>query len=172
MNFLLANSFFNSSWFLVIILVVAVGLLLLTSFTRRKKEEQYRNDLNEKLVKGTKVRTIGGIYGTIVSVRNTTDGKIILLETGEGDKKSYANFHVNAILDVATEEDVVVDKDGNEIPLSEYQKQQEEAAKQPEEKVEETTEQPTKVTNEENAKNEEEPVEEVKTKTKKNKKND
>lgn len=145
MNFLL-ESFFSSSWFLVIILVVAVGLLMLSSFTRRKKEEQYRLDLNEKMVKGAKVRTIGGIYGTIVSVRNTTDGKIILLETGEGDKKSYASFHINAILDVTNEEDVVVDENGNEIALSEYKKQQEEAKNKPaetpatEEKVEEKAE--------------------------------
>lgn len=124
MNFLL-ESFFSSSWFLILLLVVAVGLLMLTSFSRRKKEEQYRSELNEKMVKGTKVRTIGGVYGTIVSVRNTTDGKIILLETGEGDKKSYMNFHINAILDVTQEEDVVIDENGNEIALSEYNKQQE-----------------------------------------------
>jgi len=125
MNFLLA-SFFNSSWFLVIVLVVAIGLLMLTSFLRRKKEDQYRSDLNDKLVKGAKVRTIGGVYGTIVSVRNTTDGKIVLIESGEGDKKSYASFHINAILDIANEEDVVVDKDGNEIAISEFKKMQEE----------------------------------------------
>lgn len=124
MNFLL-ESFFSSSWFLILLLVVAVGLLMLTSFSRRKKEEQYRSELNEKMVKGTKVRTIGGVYGTIVSVRNTTDGKIILIETGEGDKKSYMNFHINAILDVTQEEDVVIDENGNEIALSEYNKQQE-----------------------------------------------
>lgn len=139
MNFLLANSFFNSTWFLVIVLVVAVGLLLFTSFTRRKKEEQYRNDLNEKLVNGAKVRTIGGIYGTIVSVRNTTDGKIVLLETGEGDKKSYTTVHINAILDIAHDEDVVVDKDGNEVPISEFNKKVEEEKNQSvEEKAEET----------------------------------
>ncbi len=132
MNFLLAEgstSFFNSSWFLIIVLIVAVGLLLLMSFTRRKKEEQYRNDLNEKLVKGAKVRTIGGIYGTIVSVRNTTDGKIVLLETGEGDKVSYTTVHMNAILDIAHDEDVVLDKDGNEVPISEFNKMQNEQPK-------------------------------------------
>ena len=44
MNFLLANSFFSSTWFLVVVLVVAVGLLLFTSFTRRKKEEQKQKE--------------------------------------------------------------------------------------------------------------------------------
>ncbi len=163
MNFLLA-SFFNSSWFLVIVLVVAIGLLMLTSFLRRKKEDQYRSDLNDKLVKGAKVRTIGGVYGTIVSVRNTTDGKIVLLESGEGDKKSYASFHINAILDIANEEDVVVDKDGNEIAISEFKKMQEEEKNKELAPAEEpkTEAEPEKT-------EKEEPVEEIKTKTNKKK---
>ena len=158
MNFLLANSFFSSTWFLVVVLVVAVGLLLFTSFTRRKKEEQYRNELNEKLVPGAKVRTIGGIYGTIVSVRNTTDGKIVLLETGEGDKTSYTTIHINAILDIAHDEDVVVDKDGNEVPISEFNKRLEEEKNKPaEEKPAETVAEDKETEKAEEVKTEAEP---------------
>lgn len=118
MNFLL-SSFFSSSWFLIIIVILAMGLLILTSFTRRKKEEDYRNELSEKIVKGAKVKTYGGLYGTVVSVRNTTDGKIVLLETGEGNQKSYQQLHINAIYGLDESEEMVIDSEGNEVPLSE-----------------------------------------------------
>ena len=153
MRFLL-NSFFNSTWFLVIILVVAMGLLLLTSFTRRKKEEQYRQDLAEKLVKGVKVKTYGGLYGTIVSVRSTTDGKIVLLETGEGENKSYQQLHINAIFGLDESEEMVLDKEGNEVPMSVLKELEAEKTDEVEEKVEEKIE-------------EEKPVEKKKKSTKK-----
>lgn len=121
MNFLL-SSFFSSSWFLIIIVILAMGLLILTSFTRRKKEEDYRNELSEKIVKGAKVKTYGGLYGTVVSIRNTTDGKIVLLETGEGNQKSYQQLHINAIYGLDESEEMVIDSEGNEVPLSELNK--------------------------------------------------
>lgn len=149
MKFLLAN-FFSSNWFLIIILLVAVGLMIFTSFSRRKKEETYRNELDSKIVAGAKVKTYNGLYGTVVSVRSTTDGKIVLLETGEGDKKSYQQIHINAIYGIDESEDMVIDAEGNEVPLSELNKPKE---------VEEVKEE-TKATETEVEKNVEEVVEE------------
>ena len=140
MKFLLA-SFFNSSWFLIIILVVAMALLLLSSFSRRRKEEQYRDDLASHIVKGAKVKTYGGLYGTVVSVRSTTDGKIVLIETGEGDKKSYQQLHINAIYGLDDSEEMVIDSEGNEVPLS--------ALNNNETKTEEVNEEPKKEEKEE-----------------------
>lgn len=150
MNFLLA-SFFDSSWFLVIILLVAIGLLFLSSTTRRKKEEKYRQEINELVVKGAKIRTLTGIYGTVVSVKNTTDGKIVLIESGEGDKKSYQQIHIDAIYGIDNSEEMVVDAEGNEVPLSELNK-----PKETTEAVEEKVEAPK-----EEIKEEAEPVEEA-----------
>ena len=146
MKFLLADSFFNSSWFLIIVLVVAMILLLLSSFSRRRKEEQYRDDLASHIVKGAKVKTYTGLYGTVVSVRSTTDGKIVLLETGEGNKKSYQQIHINAIYGLDDSEDMVIDAEGNEVPMSvlnaEKEEEKEEVEKT-EEKVEEKVEEET-----------------------------
>ena len=131
MNFLL-ESFFGSQWFLVIILVVAIGLLMMASFSRKKKEENYRNELNEKIVKGAKVKTYGGLYCTVVNVTNTTDGKVVLVSTGEGDKVSYQLLHINAIYGVDEKEEIFIDKDGNELTateLKEREAQEKETAK-------------------------------------------
>ena len=129
MNFLLA-SFFSSNWFLVIVLVVAFGFLIFSSVSRRKKEEAYRNELNSMIVAGAKVKTYTGTYGTVVSIRNTTDGKIVLLETGEGDKKSYQQLHIDAIYGIDESEDMVINAEGEEVPLSELNKPAEETVEE------------------------------------------
>ncbi len=114
MNNLLAN-FWSSQWFLVVLLLVVVVLMIVMSFTRKKKEDTYRNELNEKIVKGAHVKTYGGLYGTVVSVTETTDGKIVLLQTGEGDKVSYQQLHINAIYGIDDKQVVVLDENGNEV---------------------------------------------------------
>lgn len=121
---LLAESFFSSQWFMIIILVVVIGLLMLLNYSRGKKEQEYREDLNSKIVKGAKVKTSTGIYGTVISVRSTTDGKIVLLETGEGKNMSTMEIHINAIYGVDDKEDLVLDSEGNEVTLAELKQQQ------------------------------------------------
>ncbi len=130
MNYLGA-SFFSSQWFLVIILVVAIGLLMLVSYSKRKKEESFRSDLNSKIVKGAKVKTYGGLYCTVENVTSTTDGKIVLVSSGEGDKKSYQLIHINAIYGVDEKEELIMGKDGNEYTAAEL-KEAEEKEKQAE----------------------------------------
>lgn len=121
------------------------------NYSRGKKENQYREELNSKIVKGAKVKTGSGIYGTVVSVRNTTDGKLVLISTGEGKNVSFMEIHINAIFGVDESEELVLDKDGNEVTKTELKAQNEvkeeekkEEVVEPavEEKSEETTEQP------------------------------
>lgn len=141
---LLAESFFSSQWFLIVVLVVVVGLLMFLNYSRGKKETQYREDLNSKIVKGAKVKTGSGIYGTVVSVRNTTDGKIVLISTGEGKNVSYMEIHINAIFGVDDSEELVLDKDGNEVTKAELDAQKsekEEVVETKEEVKEEISEQ-------------------------------
>ena len=112
MSLLLAN-FWNSQWFLIILLVAVIAVMLVMSLTRKKKDDEYRKTLNEQIVKGAHVKTYGGLYGTVVSVTETTDGKIVLLETGEGDKVSYQQLHINAIFGLDDKQIVVLDENGN-----------------------------------------------------------
>jgi preprotein translocase YajC subunit len=112
-NLLLAS--WGSSYMLLIILVVVIVAFLLLSLYRRKKESSFREDLNSKLVPGAEVKTYSGLYGTIVSITDTTDGKIVLLQTGEGDKVSYQQIHINAIFGLDTKKELVFDENGNDI---------------------------------------------------------
>lgn len=112
-NLLLAG--FADSYMLLIVLVVVIVAFLLLSLYRRKKESSFREDLNSKLVPGAEVKTYSGLYGTIVSITDTTDGKIVLLQTGEGDKVSYQQIHINAIFGLDTKKELVFDENGNDI---------------------------------------------------------
>lgn len=137
---LLNNTDFFSKYGLLIVLVVALVALMFISFNRRKKEDAYRNDLMQKVVPGAMVKTYYGLYGKVLKVTETTDGKILLIETGEGKKISYQNIHINAVYGLDEKQEVTLDADGNPIDLdekSESEKKFEELEKQLESKEKE-----------------------------------
>ena len=111
-----------SNWFsrygLLIVLVIALVILMLISFNRRKKEDTYRNELEQRVVPGAIVKTYFGLYGKVLKVTETTDGKIVLVETGEGNRKSYQEIHINAIYAIDDKREVVLDENGNEVTPS------------------------------------------------------
>lgn len=155
---LLNNTNFFSQYGLLIVLVVALVALMFISFTRRKKEDAYRNDLLSKIVPGAKIKTYYGLYGKVLKITETTDGKILLVETGEDDKVSYQSVHINAVyaldekqLDTETEEVAVESKSEAELKFEELERQL--AEKEAESEKEEVKEE---------AKEEVEEVEEVK----------
>lgn len=125
MRFLLEG--FQSSSILLIFLIAAMVAMIISGFFRRRKEQQFREELENSLQAGARIKTYTGIYATVVSMRNTTDGKIVLIETGEGDKKSYQQIHIDAIYGIDKSEEVVIDADGNEVPLSELNKKEEDS---------------------------------------------
>ena len=57
------------SWTLIIMLVLMVGLFLVMSIPQRKREKKVKEMLSS-LKPGDRVRTIGGIYGTVTSVKD------------------------------------------------------------------------------------------------------
>lgn len=111
------SSFADSYMLLIVLVVIIVGFLLL-SLSRRKKEENYRNDLNSKIVPGAMIKTYSGLYGKVISITDTTDGKIVLVQTGEGDKVSYQQLHINAIFGLDTKRELVFDENGNDITFA------------------------------------------------------
>jgi preprotein translocase YajC subunit len=137
------TSNFFQQYGILIVLVVALAILMFLTFNRRKKEEAARMDLNNKVKVGAKVKTFGGLYGKVVAIEETTDGKIVLLETGVGNKVSYQNIHINAIYGLDEKEPVVLDASGKPIfdePKHEEPKVQKTETAKPVEKKETTTE--------------------------------
>ena len=113
-NLATSTNFWSQYW-LIFVLLALIIVMYVVSFTRRKKYNNQIQDMVNSLKPGDKVKTYSGFYGTIVSIKETTDGKVVLLEMGEGSKVSYTTVDVNAIYGIDAKEDVVYDKDGNII---------------------------------------------------------
>ena len=128
MIFLLLSSADNmiAQYWPIIIILVALIALYIVSMVRRKKDMNQAKQMLDELKPGTKVKTYTGFYGIVDSIRETTDGKVVMLKIGEeGGKVAYIEVDANAILGVDYKTDVVYDKDGNIIVKEEKQQKKE-----------------------------------------------
>ena len=149
-------------WILpAVLLVLVIGIFILNYFRSKKNQESMKN-MVDGLKVGDNVKTYSGLYGKILEIVETTDGKVAVLETGSEKNKGIFSIDINAIYGIDEKKPVVYDADGNIIdeeakteesskeeksatdkPKRKSKKQPVEEAK-PEEKIEESkTEQPT-----------------------------
>ena len=113
---LLAVGTFFSQYWPVLVLLVALIALYVVSMVRRKKDSEQAQKMIDELKPGTKVKTYTGFYGTIDSIRETTDGKVVMLKIGEqGGKEAFVEIDANAIYGIDSKTDVVYDAQGNII---------------------------------------------------------
>ena len=129
MNKLLESATSSNNYTMYILIAVFVVMLILMPIfnkRRNKKIEAERQVLVDEFKRGTKIITSFGVYGEVVEIKETTDGKVALISTGEGDKKTYMHVHINAIMNVDKKQDVIYDAEGNDItPYEEIDKQNE-----------------------------------------------
>ena len=121
------TSFWGQYGVWIILIVLLIGLMIFSTIRRRKYDGQVQN-LLDNLKVGDHVKTYSGFYGKIVSIRQTTDGKVVLIEMGEGNRKGYIEADINAIMGIDRKEDVVLDSDGNVILPEEQNKKEEQTA--------------------------------------------
>lgn len=115
-----------SMWIMIALAAVLLVVMFITKSKGNKKYEMERQELLSNLKKGTKVITSFGIYGEVVEVKETTDGKVVLIASGDEKHKTYMNVHINAIMNIDAKQDVVYDADGNDItPYDEIEKNNE-----------------------------------------------
>ncbi len=133
MNILLSalTDWFARNWFILLILVLMVAMLVPT-YLKNKKEIAAKNELFEKLKKGTRIITTAGVYGVVESIELTTDGKVVTITTGSSKNPTTMTIHINAIGGIDNKTAVVEDMNGNVV-----EPKKEEVV---EEKVEETPE--------------------------------
>ena len=112
-------SFFSQYW-LILVLLALIIVMYVVSFNRRKKYNSQVKEMMDALKPGDKVKTYSGFYGTIVSIKETTDGKVVLLEMGEGNKLGYLTVDANAIYGVDNKQDIVYEQSENETHLTNF----------------------------------------------------
>ncbi len=153
MNLLLAGA---ENWILPGILLVLCVVLFVLYYFRNKKYQQNAETMSNNLKKGDKVKTYSGVYGTIIEIVQTDDGKVVTIETGNDKHKSYVSYDIRAVYAI-NEPEKPVETKAEEKPV--------EPVEQKEEKTEVVSEVVETKTEEETA-----PVEEKKTKKSKAKK--
>lgn len=160
MNMMLAE-IQASQWILLGVIVLLIICYPIFMILRNKKEQQKVSELNQSIKVGKDILTSSGVYGTVVDIRDGENGsKIVTIETGVDDKKSYLSIDSLAVYAVLNPDPVVEEKP--EVKPEEEQPQagdtaQEEKAE--EAKTEEVETQPANV--------EEQPKEEKKAKNQK-----
>ncbi len=107
------NDFGTALPLLILMILMIVGMVFMF-FSNKKKQGEADKMLSELKV-GDKVVTNAGIYGEIVSIRQTNFGKVALLKTGEDNNVSYISVNFQVILGIDEKKDVVLDADGNVI---------------------------------------------------------
>lgn len=98
-----------TTWVFVALLVVLVAALLIVPMFTNKKRAKQANELHNSLKPGDVIKTIGGIIGTIVEVRQVSPtDKELVIETGIGDNKTTMVFDIQALYQVISRADAPV----------------------------------------------------------------
>ena len=167
MNYLLGAEGGSNVGTIIGLVVLLVLLVLYVGFgvvNRKKSQEQTMKMLNE-LKAGDKIVTYSGIYGEIVSMRETNMGRVLTIVTGDKStgKVSYMEINSSVIMGVDTKEDLILDENGNVIEPEDKEKLKEEVLK-------ETAAEENKEDKKEEVKEEDKPEKKKTTRTKKAKK--
>ena len=79
---------------LIIILIIYAGIFYYLLVVRRKKERKKAEELMSAVKEGVRIRTVGGIYGTVCKVGEQD----IILDIGaEPDKNIRVRIHKGAV---------------------------------------------------------------------------
>lgn len=106
----------NITTWLLIGLVVAMLVIMILNSSRQKKAEAEAQKMISELKPGDKVKTYIGVYGKIVSITETTDGKVCVIETGDKNK-SQIELDMRAIAGLDAKQVAVYDENNNLISL-------------------------------------------------------
>ncbi len=101
---------------MVVLVLLLVGYIIFGMRSRKKNQEKAMQMLND-LKTGDKIVTNAGVYGEIVSIKETNMGKVVTIKTGDEETKkiSYLTINASVILGIDEKKDLILDKDGNVI---------------------------------------------------------
>ena len=124
MNLLLESGMGDGSWVMILLLGLLV-IMFVVSIFRNKKANKERVEMMSNLKVGDSIITNAAVFGKIVSMRETTIGRVYVIETGNENNKSYFEVHANAIMEIDTKRDIILDANGNDITFADEDNVQE-----------------------------------------------
>lgn len=112
---------------LVLLAIMVVVLIVLPMFTNKRRNKAI-NDLHSSLRPGDVIKTVGGIVGTIVEIKEISPvDKEMVVETGIGDKKTTMVFDIQAVYQVLSKVEAPVEQQ----PFNELGKEEPAVAEEP-----------------------------------------
>lgn len=91
-----ANNNNSASWIMLVVMVALLIVFMVINRRSQKKRQEETQKMLDAIKVGTKIKTIGGICGTVVEVNG--EDNTFVLETGMGDgEKSYIRFDKQAV---------------------------------------------------------------------------
>lgn len=85
---------------IVLLAVMVIVLIVLPMFTNKKRTKAV-NELHSSIATGDVIKTVGGIIGTVLSVREISPvDKEMVIETGVGNNKTTLVFDIQAVYQV------------------------------------------------------------------------
>lgn len=138
------------TWVVWVGLLVVLVIMFVVNYFSRKKQQKAAEEKMNSMKPGDKVKTIGLICGTVISVNDLHN--TLVIETGEGENVSYLTIDKNAVYQTFPDgsgvngvsdgiEEVKTDEQPAETPAEVEEKAEEnEAAEAAEEKAEEKAE--------------------------------
>ena len=98
-------------WVFVALLVVLVVVLLVVPMFTNKKRAKETSELHNSLKPGDVIKTVGGIIGTIIEIRQISPvDKEMVIETGVGDNKTTMVLDIQALYVVMSRVDAPVEE--------------------------------------------------------------
>lgn len=141
-NFLVSAIDTQTIVMIVLLAIMVVVLVLLPMLTNRRRNKAI-NEMNASLRPGDIIKTVGGIIGKIVEIRDVgPNDKEMVIETGVGDNKSTMVFDIQAVYQVVSKVDAPAPEAPAATPAEEAPVVAEETVAAEEPVVNETAENP------------------------------
>lgn len=94
--------------FIVLLALLIIALLVVPMFTNKKRARQ-TDELHRSLKPGDLIKTVGGVVGTIVEIRQISPvDKEMVIETGVEGRKTTMVFDIQALYQVMSRSSTIV----------------------------------------------------------------
>ncbi len=86
----------GNPFFFLAIMIALVAFMLLTSRSQRKREKRQRDQMYASMAKNDRVLTVGGVFGTIISVKDNE--VVVKVDESTNTKMTFLKSAIQRII--------------------------------------------------------------------------
>ena len=85
-----------ASYFPIALMLALVAFMLLSARSQKRRERRERESMHERMAKNDRVLTVGGIIGTVITVKN--DEVVLKVDESTNTKMTFLKTSIQRIL--------------------------------------------------------------------------